>query len=78
MPKRNSIELTSFNFPDEAADVFSPDGALHPLPDDKSIKKFYAANAKGGGTKIHPTMLERRLLHTQCGRTTSMPRNSIA
>ncbi|KAJ1483586.1 hypothetical protein T484DRAFT_1799604 [Baffinella frigidus] len=34
-----------FNFPDKAAALVSPDGALHPLPDDanKNTKKFYAA-----------------------------------
>ena len=73
--KQRSIESTFFDFPDDVADLFSPDGALHPLPDDahKSIKKFYAANAKGGATKIHPTMLELRLLRTRRGQTTSMP-----
>ena len=56
-----------FNFPDEAADLVSPDGALHPLPDDAytNIKKFYAANAKNGVTKIHPKMLELWRLHTR-------------
>ena len=56
-----------FNFPDEAADLVSPDGALHPLPDDANTntKKFYAANAKGGVTKIHPKMLELWRLHTR-------------
>ena len=56
-----------FNFPDEVADLVSPDGALRPLPDNanKNTKKFYAANAKGGVTKIHPKMLELWRLHTR-------------
>jgi hypothetical protein len=56
-----------FNFPDEAADLVSPDGALHPLPNDanKNTKKIYAANAKNGVTKIHPKMLELWRLHTR-------------
>ncbi|KAJ1485329.1 hypothetical protein T484DRAFT_3632687 [Baffinella frigidus] len=56
-----------FNFPDEAAALVSPHGALHPLPDDahKSVKKFYAANAKRGVTKLHPKMLELWRLHTR-------------
>jgi len=56
-----------FHFPDEAADLVSPDGALHPLPDDanKTTQKIYAANAKGGVTKIHPKMLELWRLHTR-------------
>ncbi|KAJ1482462.1 hypothetical protein T484DRAFT_1803936 [Baffinella frigidus] len=49
-----------FNFPDEAAALVLPDGALHPLRDDahKNTKKFYAANAKKGVTKLHPKLLE--------------------
>ncbi|KAJ1482454.1 hypothetical protein T484DRAFT_3636226 [Baffinella frigidus] len=56
-----------FNFPDEAAALVSPDGALHPLPDNahKNTKKFYAANAKGGVTKLDPKMLELWRLHTR-------------
>ena len=64
-----------FNFPDEAADLVSPDGALHPLPDDagKNTKKIYAANTKNGVPKIHPKMLELWRLHTRASGTAEIP-----
>ncbi|KAJ1485335.1 hypothetical protein T484DRAFT_2020770 [Baffinella frigidus] len=72
-----------FNFPDEAAALVSPDGALHPLTDDanKNAKKFYVANAKGGVTKIHPKMLELWRLHTSTsasGTTETHPAGAAA
>mmetsp|Transcript_33969 Transcript_33969/g.80444 ORF Transcript_33969/g.80444 Transcript_33969/m.80444 type:complete len:104 (-) Transcript_33969:83-394(-) len=51
------------------ADGVSPKGAClaGDTTDDanKNVKKFYAANAKGGVTKIHPKMLELWHLHTR-------------
>ena len=72
-----------FNFPDEAADLVSPDGALRPLPDDahNTAKKIYAANATGGVTKIHPKMLELWRLHTRasaCGTPETAPAGAAA
>mmetsp|Transcript_57150 Transcript_57150/g.135720 ORF Transcript_57150/g.135720 Transcript_57150/m.135720 type:complete len:289 (+) Transcript_57150:174-1040(+) len=58
-----------FNYPDEAAALVSPDGALQPLSKDahKSLKKLYAAAIEGEGATMHPMMLELWRLHGLSG-----------